>query len=99
MSQNEFNQDIPVFFEDGGDGRGAFAKQPKREPPPFFASEKALLAGLKGVPVSEASLRISQFAFRTNGVVSGDEEARAAWKADYRRIMHKWRAAQSHIAK
>jgi len=91
MSRNELDQDIPVFFEDDGRPSGPWPKQPKREPPPFFASEKALLAGLKGVPVSEASLRISQFAFRTNGVVSGDEEARAGWKADYRRIMEKWR--------
>ncbi len=39
-------------------------------------------------------MRISQFAHRINGAAVGDNEALAGWKADYRRIMDKWRNQQ-----
>ncbi|MDX0429930.1 hypothetical protein GOL30_12660 [Sinorhizobium medicae] len=87
MSTNEFGDDINVRFDDNGPKRGGVPTQPKRPETPSFASERTLLKAMKAKTVSEASLRASMYAHRVN---NGELEG---WKADYRRIMDKWRRA------
>lgn len=87
MSRNQDDEEIDVFGDKLGPIRGPLLTQPKRPDAPIFASESTLLKAMKGKPVSEASLRISMYAHRVN---NGETEG---WKADYRRIMGKWRKA------
>ncbi len=99
MSRNKHGDEIEIHASSDGPTRGGFPTEPKRPEAPSFASESALLKAMKDAPLTEASLRISQFAYRINGVMAAaDDEAIASWKADYRRIMDKWRKQQGRSA-
>jgi hypothetical protein len=94
MSKNENGEDIDIRASSDGPTRGAFPTQPKRPEAPSFDTEDDLMAAIKGAPVSLASLRISMFAHRINKAETGTTEAMDAWKADYRRLMDKWRKSR-----